>query len=247
MQSHTIELAHVAATARTGLGRFNLYAGIHKALRAFMTDTLTQLGRTDPTDIADVSRVAAQVDELLALCASHVAHENTFAHPALDARCPGVCGPVAKEHEGHLHHIAHLRDAARALTGLEPAEREPALQALYLAMALFVADNFQHMHTEETVHNSALWAAYTDAELIGIHDALVATIPPAEMMLVMRWMLPHMNAPERLGVLQGMREGAPAPVFEGLLAATQGLLNQRDWAKLARGLGLPPVPGLVAG
>ena len=117
--------------------------------------------------------------------------------------------------------------------------------AFYLALALFVADNFQHMHTEETVHNSALWAAYSDAELIGIHDALVATIPPAEMMLVMRWMLPQLNAPERLEVMQGMRAGAPAPVFEGMLTGTQGLLNQRDWAKLARGLGLPPVPGLV--
>ncbi|MCY1550927.1 hypothetical protein D9M68_872190 [compost metagenome] len=168
-------------------------------------------------------------------------------HPALEARCPGVCGSVAQDHEGHLHHIAHLRDAAQALVGLEAAEREAALQALYLALALFVADNFQHMHVEETVHNTALWAAYNDAELIGIHDALLATIPPAEMMLVMRWMLPQLNAPERLGVMQGMRAGAPAPVFDGMLSATQGLLNQRDWTKLARGLDVPPVPGLVVG
>ena len=179
------------------------------------------------------------------LCASHVAHENNFVHPALQARCPGVCDPVAQDHEEHLHAIAHLRDAARSLLKTEAGEREPALQALYLALALFVADNFHHMHAEETVHNSALWAAYSDAELIGIHDALLATIEPAEMMLVMRWMLPQLNAPERLGVMQGMRAGAPAHVFEGMLTGTQDLLNQRDWAKLARGLGLPPVPGLV--
>ena len=245
MQSHAIEIAHVAATARTGLGRFNLYAGIHKALRAMMADTLLAVGRADPTDAADVNMAATRVGELMDLCASHVRHENNFVHPALDARCLGVCGPVAQDHEGHLHHIAHLRDAALSLLKTEASERESALQALYLALALFVADNFQHMHTEETVHNSALWAAYSDAELIGIHDALVATIPPAEMMLVMRWMLPQLNAPERLGVMQGMRAGAPAPVFEEMLTGTQGLLNQRDWAKLARGLGLPPVPGLV--
>lgn len=247
MQSHTIEIAHVAATARTGLGRFNLYAGIHKALRAMMADTLLAVGRADPTDAADVNMAATRVGELMDLCASHVRHENNFVHPALEARCPGVCGPVAQEHEGHLHHIAHLRDAALSLLKTEAGEREPALQALYLALALFVADNFQHMHTEETVHNSALWAAYSDAELIGIHDALVATIPPAEMMRVMRWMLPNLSAPERLDVMQGMRAGAPAPVFEGMAEAAQGLLDQRNWAKLARGLGLPPVPGLVAG
>ena len=47
-------------------------------------------------------------------------------------------------------------------------------------------------------------------------------------------------------VMQGMRAGAPAPVFEGMLTGTKGLLKPRDWAKLARGLGLPPEPGLVA-
>lgn len=247
MQSHALEMAHVAATARTHLGRFNMYAGIHKALRALMADTLITVGRADPTDAADVAHAATRVGELMDLCASHVAHENNFVHPALEARCPGVCEPVAQDHEGHLHHITHLGDAARGLAGLEAAEREAALQALYLALALFVADNFQHMHVEETAHNTALWAAYSDAELIGIHDALLATIPPAEMMLVMRWMLPQLNAPERLGVMQGMRAGAPAPVFEGMLTATQGLLNQRDWTKLALGLGVPPVPGLVVG
>ncbi|MDO8905800.1 hemerythrin domain-containing protein [Hydrogenophaga sp.] len=247
MQSHAIEMNHLAAAARTGLGRFNLYAGIHKALRAFMADTLIAVGRADPTDDADVKHAMARVEELLALCASHVAHENEFAHPALDARCPGVSQPVAEDHEAHLRHIAHLGDAARTLLTLEAGERESALQALYLALALFVADNFQHMHVEETVHNTALWAAYTDAELIAVHDALLATVPPPEMMLVMRWMLPQLNAPERLGVMQGMRAGAPAPVFEGLLTGVKGQLNVREWAKLAYGLGLSPEPGLVEG
>lgn len=247
MQSHALEMAHVAATARTGLGRFNLYAGIHKALRAFMTDTLLMVGRADPTDDAEVAHAVTQVNELMALCVNHVAHENRFVHPALDARCPGVSSTVAQEHDGHLHHIAHLRDAAQALPGCETVEREAGLQALYLALALFVADNLQHMHTEETVHNAALWAAYTDVELIAVHDALVATVPPAEMMLVMRWMLPNLSAPERLGVMQGMRAGAPAPVFEGMAEAARGLLDTHNWSKLARGLALPPVPGLVAG
>ena len=73
----------------------------------------------------------------------------------------------------------------------------------------------------------------------------MATIPPGEMMLVMRWMLPQMSAPERLALLTGMRQEAPAPVFEAVLDAVQPHLSQRDWAKLTRGLGLPAVPGLV--
>ncbi|MBU4508325.1 MAG: hypothetical protein KJ740_18180, partial [Gammaproteobacteria bacterium] len=108
------------------------------------------------------------------------------------------------------------------------------------------ADNLQHMHVEETRHNAALWSAYTDAELHAIHDALVATIEPADMMQVMRWMLPQMHALERLQVLGGMRQGAPAPVFQAVLDVVQPHLSPRDWAKLTQGLGLPAVPGLAA-
>ena len=246
MQHHAIEMAHVVATTRTGEGRFNLYAGIHKALRAFMADTLMRVGRTDPFDDLEVAATAAQVVELMDLCAGHVEHENAFVHPALEARCPGVAGPVAQEHEGHRHHIAHLRGVARALADADGAQRGSALHALYLGLGLFLAENLQHMHAEETVHNPALWSAYSDAELIAIHDALLATVPPAEMMLVMRWMLPQLNAPERLETLQGMRAGAPAPVFEGMLDALRGLLPTGDWAKVARGLGVPVVPALMS-
>jgi hypothetical protein len=233
------------AAASTSSARENLYAGVHKALRAVMTDTLLAVGRADPSDPQDVADASGRVAGLMDLCAAHVQHEDTFVHPAIEARTPGVCSEVAQDHVEHLHHIACLRAAAQQLPGLDATLRPGALHALYLQLSLFVADNLQHMHLEETRHNAALWSAYTDAELRAIHDALVATIPPAEMMQVMRWMLPQMHAPERLQVLGGMRQGAPAPVFQAVLDAVQPHLSPRDWAKLTQGLGLPAVPGLV--
>ena len=246
MQTHSIEIAAIEAAARTGQNRHNAYAGIHKALRAFMADTLQRIGRADPADEAEVHDAVAQLLELADLCERHVQHENNFVHPALEARCPGVAQQVTDEHEQHLRQIGQLRDAAWAMAGVPVAERGTALHALYLAVGLFVAENLQHMHVEETVHNAALWAAYTDDELIAIHDALVATIAPEEMLVVARWMLPQLNAPERLEMLQGMRMGAPEPFFNAVLDVARRHLSQRAWAKLARGLGLAPVPGLMA-
>lgn len=233
------------AVASTGSSRENLYAGIHKALRAFMADTLIAVGRADPSDPQDVADASGRVTALMALCEAHVQHENSFVHPAIEARTPGVCGEVAQDHVEHLHHIQRLRAAAQPLPGLDATLQAGALHELYLELSLFVADNLQHMHVEETRHNAAIWSAYTDAELRGIHDALVATIEPAEMMQVMRWMLPQMHAQERLQVLGGMRQGAPAPVFQAVLDVVQPHLSLRDWAKLTQGLGLPAVPGLV--
>jgi hypothetical protein len=244
MQFTQQEMNQLAA-ASTGSSRENLYAGIHKALRALMSDTLLAVGRADPSDPQDVADASGRVTGLMDLCAAHVQHENTFVHPAIEARTPGVCGEVAQDHVEHLHHIERLRAAAQQLPGLDATLQAGALHALYLELSLFVADNLQHMHVEETRHNAALWGAYTDAELRAIHDALVATIPPSEMMQVMRWMLPQMHAQERLQVLGGMRLGAPAPVFQAVLDVVQPHLSPRDWAKLTQGLGLPAVPGLV--
>ncbi|HAX22718.1 MAG TPA: hypothetical protein DCY64_20830 [Hydrogenophaga sp.] len=245
MQFTQQEMNQLAA-ASTSNSRENLYAGIHKALRAVMTGTLLAVGRADPSDPQDVADASGRVIGLMSLCEAHVQHENSFVHPAIEARTPGVCGEVAQDHVEHLHHIQRLRAAAAQLPGLDAPLQAGALHALYLELSLFVADNLQHMHVEETRHNAALWSAYTDAELHAIHDALVATIEPADMMQVMRWMLPQMHALERLQVLGGMRQGAPAPVFQAVLDVVQPHLSPRDWAKLTQGLGLPAVPGLAA-
>jgi len=245
MQSHPIEIAAIAATARMGEGRFNMYAGIHKALRAVMTDTLLAVGRADADDEAELRDAGDRVVELMEMFERHLAHENRFIHPALQARCPGVCDAVAADHDDHLRHTAHLTDAARALAAVPTAERAGALHALYLALALFVADNLQHMHAEETQHNAALWAAYNDFELLAIHDELVASIAPEEMMQTARWMLPAMSAVERCMLMNDLQAKAPAPALEALLGVARAQLKERDWAKLARGMNLPPVPGLV--
>jgi hypothetical protein len=95
MQFHALEMAHVAATARTGLGRCNFYVDIHKALRTFMAETLLTVGRTDPTDPTDhaeLTRTVAQVGELMALCASHVAQEHDVSpapHRPAERSCAG--------------------------------------------------------------------------------------------------------------------------------------------------------------
>ncbi len=226
--------------------RFDMYTGIHKALRAVMADTLLALGRADVEDEGELAQSAQRVVELVEFCASHLRHENEHVHVAMEARSPGASAAVAHDHEEHLQHIARLSQAAGRLPGLPVADRPAAAQALYRELSLFIAENFQHMHVEETAHNAVLWARYTDAELIAVHDALVASIPPEEMMFVARWMVPFMNPAERAAVLADMRAKAPAPAFQAVLATVQPHLQPRDWAKLARALGLPPVQGLVA-
>jgi hypothetical protein len=227
--------------------RVDLYTGIHKALRACMADALLALGRTDPEDDADVAAASQRVQDLLDLCESHLQHENDFVHRAIEARATGGSEAVANDHVEHLAQIGELRSLTRALDTGTAGARAVVAQQLYRQLALFVAENFRHMDVEETAHNAVLWARYTDAELVELHDRLVASIPPEKMMRYARWLVPFMNPAERLALASDMRAKAPAPAFQAVLDVTRPHLTAGEWAKLARGLGVPAVPGLVVG
>lgn len=236
---HNAATAPSAACTPPARDRYDGYMGIHKALRLFMTDTLTRIGRTDPGDDVEVSATLAQVRELLGLCELHVKDENDFLHPAMERARPGSAARAQQEHVQHLEAIHDLADLAGLIADTRGAARDTALARLYRAMALFVAENFEHMLIEETRHNAALWAHYSDAELAALHDALLASIPPHEMMTTLRWLVPHMAHGERCALLADMRAHAPAPAFEAALGVVRPHLSERDWGKLVQSLGLP--------
>src|SRR5213595_3460965 len=153
------EMRELAATPAP---RLDMYVGIHKALRALMADTLLAVGRMDCDDDLEFAQVTQRVVELLDFLRAHLSHENTFVHPAMEARAPGASGRIAGEHQDHERHIDELAHSVETLRAQPVATRGAAALALYRALALFIAENFEHMHVEETQHNAVLWTHYTD-------------------------------------------------------------------------------------
>ena len=237
--------ASASVSASASAPRFDIYTTIHKALRALMSDTLLALGRMDCEDTLEFAQVTQRVQQLLEFCHAHLNHENDFVHAAMEARAGGSSSQIADEHVEHVTSIQALARQTTALLQGPAAQRADHALALYRALALFIAHNFVHMNEEETVHNEVLWRHYTDAEIVDIHNALVGSIPPEDMMFVMRWMVPHMNPAERLAVLTDVRAHAPAPAFAATLDIARPHLSEREWTKLCEGLGLAAVPGLV--
>src|SRR5215470_9585026 len=95
--------------------RLNLYAGVHKGLRACMAHVLVETGRMDTTDNEDTVRALAAVRHLLVLCRSHLEHEDTFVHAAMQARRPGSAATTLGDHEEHKRAIAEIENAAAAV------------------------------------------------------------------------------------------------------------------------------------
>ncbi len=233
------------AAAPAAAARVDLYTAVHKGLRAAMGHVLRAVGSVDHTDERELADVLGQVRGLLELLAVHLHDEEQFVHAAMEARLPGSSAGTAEDHVGHELALDELESDVQALERAGAAGRAAASLRLYRRLARFVAENFEHMHVEETHNQMILWATHSDAELLAIEQALVASIPPAAMQVFTRWMLVAASHPERVAMLSGVRASAPPEVFDGMLALAREHLSQRDWAKLARALDVAAAPGLV--
>lgn len=212
--------------------RFDPYAGIHKGLRSMLADSLLALGRLDGDNESELRATVAQLVSTLEFCQAHARHENNFIHPAIEARSPGTSNAMAVDHALHEQAIVQLQQAAQRLSATSATQRDSRIRDLYRRMALFMAHTLEHLHHEETAHNAALWASYTDAQIEELHDELVASIEPAQALFAMRWMLPAMNPTERADLVHKLRATAPLPVVEAMLAAVRDVLDAQAWSRL---------------
>lgn len=226
---------YAAATAPAA--RFDIYVFIHKALREFMHHTVAAVGAMDVDDAGERADVCDQVELLLATLRGHVQHENDFIHAAIEARRAGGAAATAGDHVEHLEAIANLEDETHALRSAAPAQRTVLALRLYRHLAAFVGENLLHMQVEETHNNAALWALYRDDELVELHDRLMATIPPQEMALVVRWLAVALSVPELAILFADLRTKAPPQAVEALLGVVRSQVPAPRWARLAAAIG----------
>lgn len=216
--------------------RYDPYLVIHKGLRALMTDTLQRVGRMDPHDDEDTAQALAQLRELVSLAETHLHKEDLFVHPAMEARAPGSTRSAEAGHASHRTALAALLDGCASVEGGTGEARAAAALSLYRRLALFVAEDLQHMHVEETENNAVLWATYTDDELHALVDRLVASIPPATNAKMARWMVTSSSPAERATLLRGARQAMPAGAFEAMLGGLAQALSSKDRLKLEAAL-----------
>ncbi len=212
--------------------RYDIYRLIHKGLRFYLTDTLQRVGKLDCFCDQELTEGMTQLRELLTFCQAHLEHENTFIHPAMEARCPGSAESMYYHHQSHVEMIAELNMLALAAAQISGESRAHLQAELYRKLALFVADNLAHMDEEETGNNRILWEHYSDDEILAIEHALIQSLPPKDNQQSMLWMLPAMNHHERRQLLSGMQSQAPAEVFAGVLDLARECLPATDWQKL---------------
>lgn len=215
--------------------RHDMYRGIHKALRAFMGDTLVKLGAIDPDDPMTAGIVLAQVRDCLDLLAHHLHLEEAYIIAAIEKRRPGAAMGNARDHVGHERELSDLGDQNAqlelAIASGSP-DRASDAHRLYLAFADFVAENLVHMANEERHMNAILWALFSDDELRAIEGAIVGSQTPEESLRGLRWIFPSITPAERAKMATSARAVMPPQAFAPLVAFVRALLSSDDQAKL---------------
>lgn len=232
-----------AETAPLEVVTEDLYRDIHKAIRTELFAVTDATGTVDPADDEALGAVVARWATLAGLLTTHAMHEDDFVRPVVDAVDRELAETVGDEHEAIEQTMGALRAIAARASAARGDARRRETHRLYLGLSSFTATYLRHEELEELVVMPALASKVPVEELQSVHQAILASIPPDEMAMSLSLMLPAMNVDERVELLGGVRAGAPAEVFAGVLALAQSVLRPEVYAQTAQRLGAecPPV------
>jgi hypothetical protein len=204
--------------------RLDGFGPIHKAIRFALSDLLVRMGKGEFT--------FAELEDVLAYCESHLAHEETFFRPAFATRI-GALTAFDEGHPVHERYVAELRALAKSAESAAPEHRATSARALYLHFSKFVGENLAHMAEEEEVLQPLVERHFADDELLAIQGRLMASLAPPEMVRSAKFMLRALDRSERAFLVGGMAKNAPRPAVLALLDAVKPVLSPEINAELA--------------
>jgi hypothetical protein len=215
--------------------RHSFYRQIHKGIRAVAHGLVEQAGRTDFLDAGEVASLRASVEAAFGVFESHAAHETKFITPLLRVCAPHLAAESEADHRAQDLRLRDLRSALNLAAGGGAAAAAMG-QAFVVGLSRFEGEMLVHMADEEERLMPALWAVFDDAALQRVHEALLASLSPAEKTEVLGWMLPALSAPERTELLTGVRKTAPPEVFAAVEGVARRVLAPPDWSRLEQSL-----------
>ena len=211
----------------------DLYRDIHKGIRSELFAITTTAGSVDPADrhgrLALADHVASMGDVLV----SHAAHEDAFIEPALLEHLPELAERIDADHHVLEARYAWLTELAMDAADATGTDRRRLGHLLYLESSGFTSAYLAHQVVEERLVMPALERALGVDAVLGIHGAIISSIPPDEMARSLAFMIPAMNLDDRTEMLTGMRMSAPPEAFDGVLGLARSVLDPGDFGALA--------------
>jgi hypothetical protein len=218
-----------------GFERYNFYRDVHKGIRALLGSLVGQAGRTDFQDVGEIADLRRATVEGFALLEEHARKETRFVAPLLRAHASDVGDDLADDHEEQARRMAGLLAQLEAVDPSSPSAAATG-HAFVVGLSRLAGELLVHMADEEERALPALWAAVDDAALQRVHQEILASLSPDERTANVAWMLPAMNASERLAMVAHVRATAPPQAFAFFTGLARRVLSAPDWERLERHL-----------
>jgi hypothetical protein len=214
----------------------DIYKDIHKGIRRELFSLVERAGSLDPSVRSGRVDLAEQLDRTVELLVGHAYHEDTYAQPSIEKFLPDLAAEIEGDHERIEGRLVRLQEMAYDSINVMPSAQRFAMHRMYLELASFTSEYLAHQDLEERLVMPALEKAVGPEAVLGIHGAIVSSIPPDEMATALALMFPALNIDDRAELLGGIRAHAPAPVFEGVWGLAGSVLAPPDFTALGNRL-----------
>ena len=227
-------------TVLTGLEpvTFDMYRDVHKGIRAELFALTTSAGSLDASDRIGRLELARHVEDVVGLLVSHASHEDAVIQPALEAHAPALAERIEADHAALEARIAAIDALVKESVDAAANQTRFRVHEVYIELAAFTSAYLAHQDVEERVVMPTLERTVGVEAVLGMHAAIIGSIPPAEMAKSLALMLPSMNIDDRTELLGALRQNAPAPVFQGVWSLAGSVLAPTDCAAVAARLGV---------
>jgi hypothetical protein len=216
---------------------FDALRNIHKGIRSELFAVVGTAGHLDPADAVGRAALSSHINDVVDLLVDHAGHEDTHILPVLESHAQSLFDRLSADHAHLDGRLARIAERAAAITNAAPGEQRPRLHNLYLDLASFTGAYLAHEEFEERIIMPALIAAIGVEGAVGVHRAIVSSIPPPVMAKSLAVMLPAMNLDDRAELFGGLQHEAPAEVFHAVWGLTQSVLTPADFRALAARVG----------
>ena len=211
--------------------RLDIYKDVHKGVRKALFDLAALAGSTEFHSAESLQKLKDEFSRTYNLLETHAHSEDTYVESMVQACDASTASELSTT---HVRLEANIRSLQQMLANINPNQADAVSQGreLYLGLTRFIGEYLQHIADEEQRVMPLLWAKYDDQQLMDVSITIRANIPPPVMGNFLSCMIPAMNHGERVEMLSGMKQAAPAEVFMGVCKLSESVLSSGDWQKL---------------
>ncbi|WP_066017670.1 hemerythrin domain-containing protein [Endozoicomonas atrinae] len=212
--------------------RHNLYAFPHKGLRQGLTSLLSSLDTTDAEDQCAVHMLKEQASELAFMVKNHSHSENEVLMVSL-AEKMGKSLETERDVEEHEKLDKQITALSEQLSELSVAPSEENLQYIRQQANLLIPDLLKHMQLEETRFLPLFWQYFSDTELNQLHDQVMASMTPEQIVLWLKYIVPALTPSERTGLVTLLKKNVPSDIFNQLMDVAEQTLDPEEFVRIS--------------